>query len=1165
MMIPCYDADRLRRFLRNRLPEPEQAVVAAHVERCPRCQRKLDRLTGDPPSKTEFGPLTLPAAADGPPAIPGYAVEGRLGHGGTGVVYRAREARPARVVALKLLRDGVANRRRDRRRFLTDAEALARLQHPNIVPVYQVRSHRGRPFFTMEYAAGGDLETRVGDAALPPEDAARITETLARAVHYAHQRGVIHCDLKPSNILLTVSPERAEGPPPDRVADWVPKVADFGLAKLLGGAARRAGPTAPYRGVRGTIPYMAPEQAAGRSSEIGTRTDVHALGGILYRLLTGRPPYDGESDEAVLGVICSADQVLPPGRLRPGIPADLEQICQKCLAKEPGKRYASAEQLADELRRFLAREPLRLTRAVGPAERVRLWVRRNRALTAALAVALAAVVAAFSMAVYVERAKASAAQRETDAVRREAARDAADAHAYRLRYAEALWDQALGRLESGEPRLGLLGLARALEAAPDDAADLRRAIRLNLAAWRDTVPRLAGPPLEHPGDVGPVALSPDGLTALTACSDGTVLVWETAGWTKVGQLDGHVGGVRAVAAAGGRAVTAGRDGVRVWDLFKQAEVCRLTADETFAAALSPDGRTAVLAGATRVGVWDVEDGRHVRDLPHPCGVRGLAWSPRNPELVVTGGEDGQVRLWNPAAAKPFRTLAVAQPVRAVAFSPDGLAFATTGYLQAVVVWDAGGQEVTRVDVKALVTCVAFAADNRTLVIGTANGSVQRRDRNTRELTGALLPHREPVQAVACGHAGVLTASGRVARVWAPTTGPGPARTLPHPEGAAAAVFGAGGEVFTCGGIKIRTAGEFRRWGPGAQNPLAVGFPGPVRVLAVSPDGKTVLAGSGDDDGTVTLCDATTGCPLRSFPAVPVAAGSPGGRGVVTGAGFTPDGGKVFAGTARGGVYLGDVTTGAERELERDGVVWATAVGPDGRHVAAGGASGTRVWTAAGHLVHRLAPDRVVRAVAFSPDGWAVASGYDDGACAVHDVASGRVIWELRGHYGKVNRVAFSPCGRFLLTGGADAIARLFDLTAAESAGRALPHGGPVLAVAFSPDGRTVLTGAGGPTPGGRLWDARTGTPLGPRLPHSYPVTCAGFDPTGAAALTAGSDTAAKLWAVPAPVDGNDERVRLWVEVATGLEPDGDGGARELDATTWRARHGRLTALGGAPR
>jgi serine/threonine-protein kinase len=322
-----------------------------------------------PPEGTGGGQAgsSPPGAGD---SVPGYEILGELGRGGMGVVYQARQVKLNRLVALKMILAGGHAGAEELARFTTEAQAIARLQHPHIVQIHEVGEHHGRPFFSLEFCPGGSLEKKLAGTPLPPTEAAGLVEKLARAMHAAHQKGVVHRDLKPANVLL------AEG--------GTPKVTDFGLAKQLD----EAGQTASGA-VMGTPSYMAPEQARGMTSLFGPATDVYALGAVLYECLTGRPPFKAATVMDTLRQVLE-DEPVPPGRLSAKVPRDLETICLKCLEKVPARRYGSALELAEELGRFLKGEPIR-ARPVCRRERLWKWVRRHPAAAALITVSALAV------------------------------------------------------------------------------------------------------------------------------------------------------------------------------------------------------------------------------------------------------------------------------------------------------------------------------------------------------------------------------------------------------------------------------------------------------------------------------------------------------------------------------------------------------------------------------------------------------------------------------------------------------------------------------------------------------------------------------------------------------------------------------------------------------
>ena len=428
MHSTCPAAESLARMLDDLLVGQEAEDIESHVATCPDCQRTLERLTrvssgatdtpwvrrpgGDGPvteslrddlttglirpddgEKTRDGRDGRGPARDeaGLPDLPGYRVERELGRGGMGVVYLARQAHANRMVALKMV---LADRGRpeDLLRFLMEGESLARLQHPNIVQVYEVSECLGQPFFSMEYVEGKTLAQGLGESPRTPGESAALVETIARAVHAAHQSGIVHRDLKPANILLSDKADARQG----AVDSWdgrpaVPKITDFGLAKHVGSD---SGLTHTGQ-ILGTPSYMAPEQATGGAS-VGVQADIYALGAILYETLSGRPPFKGNSAwDTMMQVV--HEPVVPPSRWRDALPRDLEVICLKCLEKGPSDRYPSADALAEDLRRFRAGEPI-LARPAGPARLAWLWCRRNP-LPAALASMLLASTLAGAVAV----------------------------------------------------------------------------------------------------------------------------------------------------------------------------------------------------------------------------------------------------------------------------------------------------------------------------------------------------------------------------------------------------------------------------------------------------------------------------------------------------------------------------------------------------------------------------------------------------------------------------------------------------------------------------------------------------------------------------------------------------------------------------------------------
>ena len=413
------------------------------------------------PALTAGAPI---AQSGSMPVIPGYELLDELGRGGMGTVYRAKHLSLNRLVALKVISAGGAADAHELVRFRAEAEAVAQLQHPNIVQVYEVGDASGRPYLALELVAGGTLAQALSSTPIAARPAAELLETLARAVQYAHSKGVVHRDLKPGNILLAVSDQRSAVSP---TANWLtddrwkvtasPKVADFGLAKRLGVDSSQTTTGV----VVGTPSYMAPEQAAGLGKLVGPACDIYALGAILYELLTGRPPFRAASPVKTLQQVMSIDPV-PPARLQPGVPHDLETICLKCLQKESRKRYAAASDLADDLRRFLDGRPI-LARRTPVWERAMKWARRRPTAAALVVVSTMAAIALTGLGIRYYRAldrhNTELAQAATDLAReRDEARHQTNVADMERRRAEENLEHAMEAVDQCLTRVGLHGV-----------------------------------------------------------------------------------------------------------------------------------------------------------------------------------------------------------------------------------------------------------------------------------------------------------------------------------------------------------------------------------------------------------------------------------------------------------------------------------------------------------------------------------------------------------------------------------------------------------------------------------------------------------------------------------------------------------------------------------
>jgi WD40 repeat protein/tRNA A-37 threonylcarbamoyl transferase component Bud32/Tfp pilus assembly protein PilF len=687
-------------------------------------------------------------APEGRPCVPGYEVLGELGRGGMGVVYKARQVSLNRVVALKMILAGPHADAEARRRFKAEAEAVARLQHPNIIQVYEHGYSAGHAYLALEYVEGGTLTRQTAGVHQPPEYAAQVVETLATAVHYAHCRGFVHRDLKPANVLVT--------------ADGALKITDFGLAKWLHDAPGGDAAGAPTRtGVLvGTPAYMAPEQAAG-SRDIGPAADVYALGVILYQLLTGRVPFQGDSALEVLRQV-KEEEPPAPRRLRPGILRDVETVCLKCLRKEPGQRYASAAELAEDLRRFQAGKPI-AARAVGPAERAWRWSRRNPGWAAMLATVAGLLVAIASVAsglsVWALRAE-RAARRQLFEAKLEQARATRSSQRPGQRFV------TLKLLEEAAD------LARELALPADHFADLRNAtiaalllpdlhpqptavafpadavggdfdadFRLCARTHNDGSCRILrvadGVELHHiPGlglekDYTVPYLSRDGRFVAVGHQDGRMRLW---------QLDGaepemlfeepHAVNWIDFDAAGRHVAFAHSDGrISRYELARGGQVNRLPADALYrevSIALHPDPAKPLAAVTSYFGrevqVRNLKTGAVEKRIVMPRSPGHVAWHPTHHTLIVREGNGGSLHLFDGTTFARLRTFGSLGGSSFLTFNHDGSCLAAASWGPVVEFLDfATGRELATMPCQRTPLTLRFSRDDRQLAGFVADG------------------------------------------------------------------------------------------------------------------------------------------------------------------------------------------------------------------------------------------------------------------------------------------------------------------------------------------------------------------------------------------------------------------------------------------------------------
>jgi WD40 repeat protein len=1025
-------------------------------------------MTADTPSAPSV-PAPLTQASFGPLAE--YEILAEIARGGMGVVYKAKQylgnrpPRPFRVVALKRLRGEFASPA-DRERFRQETAAVAHLDHPNIVPIYDVGEAGGQPFFAMKFVEGGTLghALKHHPGKYSSADAARLVAVLARAVHHAHQRGILHRDLKPGNILLDT--------------DGTPSITDFGLAKQLDSDPRGLTQTGA---IMGTPSYMSPEQAAS-GRVLTTAIDVYSLGAILYELLTGRPPFEGSDVFETLRHVRETEPVPVRTRNRK-VDRDLETICLKCLQKEPAQRYGSAEALAEDLEAWLAGRPVR-ARRVGTVGRTLRWVRRQPVIAALALLVMLTTVGGFAgtwvawrhaVAGWEEarqRAIAESAAREQAVAAESSARDALAEARHNLYFASVAaadreWhDGNLDRVSafldpcpSGERRWewgylhrltrpglavldGFRGIHQAIAFSPDRrflAIAGSDGVRLCEASTGRTLHTLPGSPRE----VIALAFSRDGKRLAAAGLQREVLLWDV----DIRGPPKTLGGLPGPASAVAFHPSADQLAVGCGDRLHP---------ETPGAVVLID-----LAGGRPVHTWEKLGGAVYGVAFHPAGrqlaaalddMTAVVWNPADGKLIRTleghkvrdlGNDLARLlRLRNPGGDGDSKTFQLMTAVCDVAYSPDGTILATASADSTIKLWDsASGKELrTLRGHHQPVLCLAFSSSGKFLASGSLDQTVWLWSIPGGEAVRVYHGHREQVAALAY-----------------------------HPDRICLASGGGDGKVILWDPNQLQ---DSWLWRYHAANVFAVAF---------RPDGGQLAAASGDlfnpfHQGTIKLLDPHT--------------------------------------RAEGPTLTG----------HKSGI-GALAWRPGGRELASGGADGTvRVWSPAeAKEVRQLKAGSLVFAVGYSPDGTTLAASTgtllmpaSPGEVILWDAASGKERERRRDHKGGVGSLAFSPDGRWLATGSADRTVVLRDPVSGEPKRTLSGHKGAVMAIAFSPDSRLLAAAASEvfqPTQPGAivLWDVETGKELRTMRGHTQMIVGVAFTPDGKRLVSASRDGTAKVW------------------------------------------------------
>jgi eukaryotic-like serine/threonine-protein kinase len=1066
------------------LPEPGEASSSVHDEATlpPRADATVELGSSAPASSEAGTPSHVRYFGD-------YEIIREIARGGMGVVFEARQASLNRKVALKMILAGQLANETDVKRFYTEAEAAASLDHPGIVPIFEVGQHEGQHYFSMGFVEGQSLSQRLAEKPLPPREAANLMQRVSETIEFAHRRGVIHRDLKPSNILLD--------------QDGNPRVTDFGLAKRVHADSGLTGSGQ----IMGTPSYMPPEQAGGKRGDVGPAADVYALGATLYSLVTGRPPFQAATPMDTVLQVVTAEPV-SPRRLNPAVPRDLETVCLKCLEKDPKRRYKSARMLADELNRFLSGEPI-VARPVGPAERAVKWARRRPVIAALIALVVGTGLLGLSGIVWQWRSAVAArrdAQDQAILAKNSEAAARNEAELANRRLYDVKMNLVQRAWENWSPALFSETLDEQLP-ANQKGVD-RRGFewyywRRKLRSGHETI--FAGTALSY------VAFSRDGSRVAAAGADFSVKVWTMAAGPKPISLQGHLGTISGLAFSpdGVHVASSSADGtLKVWNLateqpartikWRESEIEReiskghISTSTSGGLAFSPDGSRIAGGVDQTVRLWETKTGALKTTLKgHTGDVETVAFSPDGSRLASAGSDEfklgpggahviepnrpASIIVWDLATGQKLRALkGHGGPVQCVTFCPNGSLLVSASEDQTAKVWDAAtGKEIfTLAGHTGGVNSVAFDAGGERIASGSGDftkrpGEVKVWNVVSGREILTLKAHTNHVTGVAFRPDSSQLASvswdGTLA-LWDATAGQETLTLRGH-------TFDVYGVAFSPDGTRIASAS-----GDGSvrvcdiENARAVtvltGHATNVFSVAFSPDGSHIASTGAD----VRLWESATGRLIHTFKVH---------SEIITAVKFSPDGTKIATSSWDKTVRLWDVRTGQQIHVfagHTDRVA-DVAFAPDGLRLASASGDGTaRVWDTANGLEILTLGGQAgwISSLAFSPDGSRLATACGDSTVRLWDLATRREVLSLRGHAGSVSRLAFTPDGSRVATAGADGTVRVWDTLTGQETLVFKRRTGGFVCVAFSPDGaRLACTGGNVGEPGEvMLFDAR---------------------------------------------------------------------------------------------
>ena len=1122
----CPSDSQLSSLIEQEGTSADLGCLTAHLDRCEACRGRLDRLAhqswegldgaareGSKLDETRCDTVLNQAMAGliengskesislrstnrSGSRFGEFEIIEEIAKGGMGIVYRARQRNLNRLVALKLLGTGTYVSQDKVARFQTETEAVATIEHPNIVPIYGVGEIDGQPYFSMKLIEGGSLAQRLeeltpasllkstlsnrSDILSRQRRVVRIMISICRAIHYTHERGILHRDLKPNNVLMDEHEE--------------PQITDFGLAKIL---ERDSGLTESFA-VMGTPSYMAPEQAAGNARQITTAADVYGLGAIFYELLCGVPPFKESTPLATMRRVIDSEPEAPR-RLCSMIDADLETVCLKALSKEPERRYENASQMAEDLDRWLLGEPV-IARPIGWFEKGWRVACRNPLPTALVGIVCLLVFlivlgsAAFGLRV-------SELYQESERL----------VTGFQLGKAEEL-------LANGDSLTGIAILGRILENDPLNEVAATRL--MSALIHRDlAIPKRS--PMNHGVAIRDLYVSLDQRHIASLGVDGSVRLWDGgADRASPRPLEESIESIRSLAFdSGGDRLIGGSDSgvIVVWEtatgkLLGRQEAHGLSID-TLSVGL---GQSRIVTGSRdrTVRLWDLDTGESLSGaLVHPGPVLSARMNRRGDQVLTTCG-DRAARVWSVGGeliAGPFRHIG---PIRGAQFDPLERRLLTYGIGPKAVIWDIEEDRPVTMGIehKAPIVEARFNPDGRTLVTVGEDGFARVWDAVSGKLLREFTTRKTRIERLQFGPLGrklLLVSSGGDCQLWDSDGSRLLVNAMKHPDRVGASVFMNDGKTIVtgCDDGKLRTwsVGSYPHW------QSLIRHHGPVNDAIFTPDGRGVVTVG--QDRMLKMSDVATGksrfrSRYQRNPIQFVAVSKSGDR-ILTGE-RSPRRMAVAA--------LWDALSGGMliEPVRQRGNLLCGELSPEGEFFVLGGEQGrVSVWRANNDLepVVDYSHRGPVHTVSFDYSGTRVVSAGNDGKAIVARVLGSEHPEGTIDHTGRVLSAVFHPEDELVLTASSDHLAQLWTLSEGEGKpfGRAFQHEESVNWAEFSHDGSMILTASSDGSV--CLWSVTTQERLGSPIIHSGPVAQAHFDQSGEKIIVIGGDNVARIWDV----------------------------------------------------